>query len=78
MSKERVVISRRWKNPSVTVYVNTDEIGARMDIDEYIDSLADQISNISLILTKEQLARKLKDAHVLVAEEMKTSTKYIV
>lgn len=78
MSKERVVVSRKWKSPEINVYVNSEELGAKMDIDSYIDSLVDQVSNISLVMTKEQLARKLKDAHVLVAEEMKSSTQYIL
>jgi hypothetical protein len=78
MSKERVIISRRWKNPEITVYVDASELGARMDIEQYLTSLSEQVSNISLIITKEQLLRKLKDAHLLVVEEMKSSTQYIV
>jgi hypothetical protein len=78
MSKERVIISRKWKNPEITVYVDSESIGAHMDVESYIDTLVDQISNVSLIMSKEQLSRKLKDAHVLVVEEMKSSTQYIV
>jgi hypothetical protein len=77
MSKERVIISRKWKNPEITVYVDSEAIGARMDVEMYIDTLVDQLSNVSLIVTKEQLARKLKDAHIFVVEEMKSSTKYL-
>ena len=78
MSKECVVISRRWKNPEIIAFVNSEELGAKMDVDSYIDSLVEQVSNISLVMTKEQLVRKLKDAHVLVAEEMKSATKHII
>lgn len=78
MSKEKVVVSRKWKNPEITVFVSSEEIGAKMDIETYLDTLAQQVASIPLTITKEQLARKLKDAHVLVAEEMKSSTQYIV
>lgn len=78
MSKEKVVVSRKWKNPEITVFVSSEEIGAKMDIETYLDTLAQQVASIPLTMTKEQLARKLKDAHVLVAEEMKSSTQYIV
>ena len=78
MSKEKVVVSRKWKNPEITIFVSSEEIGARMSIDVYIDTLVQQVGSIPLMLTKDQLARKLKDAHVFVVEEMKASTQYIV
>jgi hypothetical protein len=78
MSKEKVVVSRKWKNPEITVFVSSEEIGAKMDIEAYLDTLVQQVASIPLTMTKEQLARKLKDAHVLVVEEMKSSTQYIV
>lgn len=78
MSKEKVVLSRKWKNPAITVFVNSEEIGSSIEVDSYLETLVEQMSGISFTLTKEQLLRKLRDAHVLVVEELKASTQHIV
>jgi hypothetical protein len=75
---DKVIILRKWKEPHITAFMNQDEIGAKMDIDEYLESLVSQITNIPLVFTKASLLEKLKQSHVSVATEMRQMTKHIV
>lgn len=74
---ERVVVVRKWAQPHVTAFVDVAEIGAKMDIDEYLECLVAELPNISLVFTKASLLEKLKESHRVVAAEMRQTTKYI-
>lgn len=75
---EKLIICRKWKEPEIQVYVTNQEIGSRMDIDEYLESLVTQVTNLSFTFTKATLLAKLKEGHANIANEMKTTTKYII
>ena len=75
---ERVIISRKWANPHIVAFVDVAEIGAKMDIEEYLESLVLELTNIPLVFTKTALLEKLREAHKAVSAEMRNTTKYIV
>jgi hypothetical protein len=52
-------------------------VGIEMDVDSYLTSLVDQLSNIPITFTKGALLLKLKEAHEIVVIEMKQTTKYV-
>lgn len=76
--KERVITLRKWNDPQITAFVTREEIGSKMEIDEYLESLVAQLTNIPLVFTKATLLEKLTTAHKAVANEMKVATKFII
>ena len=76
--KERVITLRKWNDPQITTFVTREEIGSKMEIDEYLESLVAQLTNIPLVFTKATLLEKLTTAHKAVANEMKVATKFIM
>lgn len=75
---EKIVISRKWEQPEIRAYVTAQEVGAEMSVDEFLDSLMSQISNIPLTFTKETMLSKLKAASKEVFIEMRDKTKLVV
>jgi hypothetical protein len=76
MAKEVAVISRKWKNPQIDVFITDIEVGARMDLIPFLDALCEQVGNPTLMVTKQQLFNKLQAASVEVLREMKIATRY--
>ena len=75
---EKVIILRYWNAPAVTAFMDVDGVGAKMDVDEYLDALVSQVTNLSFTFTKASLLAKLQEAHNNIASEMKQTTKYVV
>lgn len=75
---ERVIICRKWNEADIKAYVTNKEIGSEMAVDEYLEALVQQVTNLSFTFTKATLLAKLKEGHNNIATEMKQVTKYIV
>ncbi len=75
---EKIIICKKWQEPEIQVYVTNQEIGTRMHIDDYLESLVEQITNLSFTFTKATLLAKLRAGHANIANEMKQTTKYVV
>lgn len=75
---EKVIVSRQWANPEITIEMSTDGISIKMDMDEYLESLVSQVTNLSITFTKATLLAKLKEGHSNIVKEMKKSTTYAV
>jgi hypothetical protein len=71
---EKLIVSRKWTNPAITVKMSTEEIAIEMEADAYLEAIVNQITNLSITFTKSTLLAKLKDAHANVVVEMKKST----
>lgn len=72
--KTVITVSRKWNNPTIAAFVDTHEVGATMYLDEFIDSLLEEIGSPTFIMTKAQLASKVKTAATTIVDEMKRAT----
>jgi hypothetical protein len=77
MNKEKVVVSRAWKNPEIKVFASTKEVGAEMDIEVFLRTLVEEMGNPTLLVTKQQLLSKLLLAKDAVVNEMKKATIHV-
>ena len=76
--RHKVVISRHWDNPQITVSVNKDKIEVFSDIDDFITALLEELGSPTLILTRNQLKQKLRLATVKVIEKTKLTTAQVM
>lgn len=76
--KTIVVVSRHWNRPDITAFVSETVVGAQMSLPQFIESLVEQTGNPAMVMTKAQLAAKLKAAADVVIDEMKKSTAKVV
>lgn len=61
-AREVVTISRHWDNPTIKVWVNREEIGLQVGIDDYLAALAREIGNPATMLTQAQLLARIRAA----------------
>ncbi len=77
-SKSVVVKSRKWDNPNILAYVNNEEIGLAMKLDDFLNALVEEIGSPALIVTKEQLKNKVMQARKVVEMEMHDMSRAVV
>lgn len=79
-TKERaaVIVSRKWNNPRIMAVVNKDGISLGMELEKFVDSLAEELGSPLRLFTKEQLKHKLHQAAKLVVDEMKETSRHVV
>ena len=78
MSKEKIVVSRRWNEPEIELFVSQVEVGARMGLQPFIDAVLEELGSPTMIMTRAQLAKKVDAAITSVVDEMKRQTVNIV
>lgn len=76
--KTRLVISRQWDNPQIRAFVSQTEVGAEIELDDYIDAIVEQIGNPTLMVTKAGLKEKIRIASEAVLAELRKSTAHVV
>lgn len=67
--KTRVVVSRKWQQPAIEAFVSDEEIGANMDLNDFIQALVQELDPANT-----DLAEQLKFASIAVLDEMKKAT----
>ena len=76
--REKVVISRYWNKPEITVTVNADKIVILGALDAFIEALAAEMTRPAFILTRKQMAQQLRAASVLAVAKIKESTAQVM
>lgn len=74
----RLVISRYWTNPEITVTVRGDGIALDMDLEDFLGALATEMGNPALLVTVNALRTKMQAASVVVCERVKEASKQVV
>lgn len=74
MDRERVVISRYWKTPEITVKVTAADIALSLTLTDFLESVVQEMGNPSLLLTTNQLRTKLQGASEVVLAKAKEAT----
>lgn len=70
----RFVVSRKWNNPEIKVYVNDKEIGVEVDLLTFIDCLVRELNPPRMFLTKGHLDTQLRKSVQNIIQEMKRAT----
>ena len=79
--RSRVVVRRRWHLPEIHAFVTPEEVGASMDLTDFVRCLVTEMygeKNRFLALSKAEATSKLLEATSLVLAEMKTTTAVVV
>lgn len=77
-SKAVVTKSRKWHSPEIRAYVNDEEIGLSIKLDDYLQALVAEIGNPLLIMTQSALLSKLRAASVVIEKEMHKASVAVV
>lgn len=76
--KSVVTISRKWKSPIIESWVCAEDVGSKMELDKFLESLVEHVGNPTTLITKKQFLAKLVSATEAIKEEMKDKTKHVV
>ena len=90
--KQVVSITRHWHSPEIQTRIESRAKGhlpgmpgdsgfieISMDLDDYLEALAAEVGNPTMLLTIDQLKKKIKFCNKTILEKMKAeSTKVIV
>jgi hypothetical protein len=74
---EKVIVSRKWKEPEITTFVDVEQVGSSISLDDYLISLTEEIGNPTMIVSKAALLKRLQDASSVVVIELKKTTIHI-
>ena len=69
-----VVVSRKWDNPSISITVTNEGLGISMSLDDFVNALASESGNPTLLVTRTQLLTRLKTSALTVVSVMKQAT----
>jgi hypothetical protein len=76
--KTKIVVSRKWQEPEIELFVNQTEVGAKMSLNDFKLAVHAHIGSPALLMTKAQMLTALDAAITAVVTEMKDNTKHIV
>ena len=71
---EYVTIMRKFGNPQIVIDVSDDLIGISMKLPDFLDALAEEIGNPTMVITKKQLADRISKAADVIVRDMKLET----
>jgi hypothetical protein len=74
MNKAKIVVGRKWNNPEIYVKVTDNEIDMAVNSADFINALVEELGSPALIMTKEGLKARLRDAFTKVLSEIKTAS----
>jgi len=76
--KTKLVVSRKWHQPTIETFISTDEVGSQIDLADFLTALVEHIGNPTLLVSKNALAKKVQEASDAVLDEMRRTTVHIV
>lgn len=79
--KTVAVVKRKWHQPEIHAFITKQEVGAQMEINDFVRALVDEMygeKNRYLNLTKAEALSKALAAKETVLHEMKLVTSHVV
>jgi hypothetical protein len=73
----KVVVSRQWHNPQITAFIDAKEVGAEIDLDDFLLAILAIVGKPTYIMTREQLKTKVMAAKDEVITELKKATVHV-
>lgn len=80
-AKSRVVVRRLWHNPEIVAFIDTEAVGASMQVSDFVQCLIDELygeKSTLLMLSKQAATVKLLLASEKIIHEMKQTTAHVV
>ena len=75
--KTKITTSRKWKQPNITTFVSEDEVGAEMDINDFLTALTEELGDPQKI-KKQDLRSKIEIAAQAIIHEMKSKVIHVL
>jgi hypothetical protein len=76
--KLRVVVSRHWDRPQITVTVNHEKIELFASIDSFREALLTELGPPWKLFTRHRLRRKMERAFVDIIEKVKEASSQVM
>lgn len=70
----KVIISRHWNNPEITVYVDSEKIEVQMSIENFCKAIVAEVSHPAFTLTRAELEKNVLKVVTTVLEKAKQAT----
>jgi hypothetical protein len=77
-AKYKVVITRNWHQPEISMLVTDERIELWMDMDDFVRAVVAEVGNPTFMVTGKQLQARLAAAAETVLSGMKRETVKIV
>jgi hypothetical protein len=78
LKAEKVVIGRKWNNPSIYALVTDQRIELQVSLEDYLQALVIELGSPAFIFSKETLKAKIFEASQKVSEEIKKVSSKVV
>jgi len=69
--KHIVTISRYWDNPQIAITVDEEHIDLKIDIEDFLAALKDEIGSVRYIVTEKGFEERFDKAALNVMEKIK-------
>ena len=78
MEKSIVTISRYWNSPRINTFITNEQIGLKIELDSFVDSLIQEIGSVWSILTKKDFEDRVRAAYKKTLEKIKEESAKII
>lgn len=75
---EILTIMRKWNNPEIKLWIDNQEIGMQIKVDDFIDCLIGEVGSVTTILTRQGIKDRILTASRTVIEAVKRESIKIV
>jgi hypothetical protein len=79
--KTVVVVKRKWHNPEVSAYITTEEVGSKMQLNDFLRALTEEVygkRSRFYVLSKSEFLDKALVATDTIQADMKETTAHVV
>lgn len=79
--RAKVVVSRRWHSPEIMAFVTKENVGAGMELSDFIRALVSDMfgdKNRMIMLSKGDVTASLLEASDSILQAMKDATVHVV
>jgi hypothetical protein len=74
----KVLMSRKWKSPEIAYTVDGIGISGAMSLEDFVTSVAIEVGNPAMILTRAALLERLQTASNAICTELRENTRLVV
>lgn len=76
--KHVVVVSRKWHEPKIGAYVNSEEVGVYISLADFMLALAKEMDKPSLFTTKVKMQANMMAAYLRVVDGLKEHSSHAI
>jgi hypothetical protein len=68
---ERVTVSRRWNNPTITSRITIDELSLSMDMDNFVIALIEELGSVAFVFTRKEIDKRVRESVFKILDGIK-------